>query len=290
MINRFGITLKLHPLFILIMLASIWTGDFLELFTLFAIVLVHEFGHAAAARGFGWTIREIMLLPFGGVAVVEDSNCPAWQELAVAAAGPLQNAWMAALGWLFGELGWWGPEWAAYFIRCNLLIGCFNLLPILPLDGGKMLQALLSLKLPFHQALFYGSRISLLLSALLTLAAFAPLGGAGIQLNLLLIGIFLIYSNWFHRRALPFHFFRFLLGRDQREERWLSKGTLAQPIVVKKHRRIGQIMQLFRKEKYHLIYILNDTGTIQTVIPEQRIIAAALNDKKSDSAVSELFM
>ena len=149
-------------------MASIVTGYFVELITLFAIVFVHELGHVAAARGLGWNVLEVKLLPFGGVAEVEEAgSLPSKEEAIVAIAGPLQNLWMGILAWSFGQLGVWNGDWSDYVWRANLMIGLFNLLPILPLDGGKLMQAALSQTLAFHQTLVWGIRISLVLSAIM---------------------------------------------------------------------------------------------------------------------------
>ena len=94
-------------------MASIVTGYFVELITLFAIVFVHELGHVAAARGFGWNVLEVKLLPFGGVAEVEEAgSLPSKEEAIVAIAGPLQNLWMGITrmvirpDWVYGmEIG-----------------------------------------------------------------------------------------------------------------------------------------------------------------------------------------
>ena len=124
MIKWQRIRFRLHPLFIIIMLASIATGRFLELATLFAIVLIHELGHIAAAHGCGWTIKEVQLLPFGGVVEVEEAGTlPAREEAWVAIAGPLQNMWLAAAGWAVGQLGMGGSGMGGVFRSRQLAPG-----------------------------------------------------------------------------------------------------------------------------------------------------------------------
>jgi len=139
----FGVKYRIHPLFSIVLLLSVLTGYFIEIVTLFGIVLIHELGHVAAAKGFGWRVTEVQLLPFGGVAVVEEmGSVSVWQDIAVALAGPLQNFWMMPVGWVLTAIGVLPVEWGHYFIQANLLIALFNLLPVLPLDGGKVMRAL----------------------------------------------------------------------------------------------------------------------------------------------------
>ncbi|MFC5447252.1 M50 family metallopeptidase [Paenibacillus aestuarii] len=291
MIKWAGTTYRFHPLFTLILIGSALTGYFLEAVTLFGIVLVHELGHLAAAKGFGWRVREVQLLPFGGVIVVEElGTVPTGEELIVALAGPLQHVWMILTAWLAQWLGLGDAEWWNYFVEANVMIGLFNLLPVLPLDGGKVMQCLLGYVLSYHRTILYTAWISMILSAIVIVAAIVQLLAGHLPLNLLVIGLFLLISNWYAYRQLPYHFFRFLMSRGERVSRLLSKGTLAQPIVVTKQRTMAETVKLFMREKYHLIYVVNEKGRIQAVLPEQQLVSGYLEGKKPGSAVSDLFM
>lgn len=291
MIKLRGITFRLHPLFSLLMLLSVATGYFVELLTLFVIVLIHELGHVAAAKSFGWQVIRIELLPFGGVAETDDrGRASAVQEAAVALAGPLQNGWMALFAVGMGRLGVWDTGWCDYFVTANMMIGLFNLLPILPLDGGKIMQAVISRMLPYYRTLLLCSLISLTLSVLLAAAALFGIRSSGIHLNLLAIALFLAYSNWYGYRDAAFRFVRFLMNRETVTSRLIDKGTLAQPIVIYHHRKIADIARLFMRDKYHLVYILNDRGRIQAVLPEQKLLYAYFQLNAPGSAVSDIFV
>jgi Zn-dependent protease len=123
----------------------------LEHFALFAIVLVHEFGHALACRQVGGTADTIVLWPLGGVAFVAPPPRPGALLWSIAA-GPLVNVvlipvtvGLLVVGWSFGLPETFPDGWklmvAVTFINGMLLV--FNLLPIYPLDGGKILYAVL---------------------------------------------------------------------------------------------------------------------------------------------------
>ncbi|MBW7476221.1 M50 family metallopeptidase [Paenibacillus oenotherae] len=294
MIKFKGIAWSLHPLFVLIMLTSVITGYFIELLTLFAIVFVHELGHVIAARGFGWTIREVKLLPFGGVAEVEDGgSMPSREEAIVALAGPLQNVWMGMAAWTMGQLGWWSADWSEYVWRANAMIGLFNLLPILPLDGGKLMHAWFTRTFTFHQSLMWGARISLVLSGGMVLVSIVPAlqaEGEGIQANLLVVGLFLLITNWTYSRHVPFLFLRFLTNRGLAASKSMARGVWALPIVVSKRHSVAAILRLFKRDSYHLIVIMEDEGSILAILPEQQLVEGFLSDGKADRAVSELFM
>jgi stage IV sporulation protein FB len=274
-----GIAISFHPFFVIIMLMSVLTGHFLELLALFTIVFVHEMGHVFAARMYDIKVLSVQMLPFGGVAVMEDAgNLTAGREIVIALAGPLQNLMLIGASLLLHAIGIWDGPFLSYFIQSNLLIALFNLLPILPLDGGKISQALCSLVMPYYATLLWSYRISLLFSVLLVAYSFLPLwlGLGGMQLNLLLIGLFLLYSNLMDYRNIPYRFIRFLVNRDRSFSRHLLNGTLAQPIVAEKTKPLDHILRLFKREKYHFIYVMNQQGNIVAVVPEQRVISSFL--------------
>ncbi|ARF67420.1 Zn-dependent protease [Paenibacillus larvae subsp. pulvifaciens] len=291
MIKWQGTAYRFHPLFTLVLLFSVITGFFIEAITLFGIVLVHELGHVVCAKALGWRVMEVQLLPFGGVAVVDEwGGVSARDELLVAAAGPLQHVWMIGLAWLGQHISADSSGWWNYFIQANILIGLFNLLPVLPLDGGKILQGLFSYIMAYEQAIRITMRISFGLSLLMIGFALFFAAQGQIHLNLLMIGAFLLYSNWMGYRHVPYQFVRFLMKRGERTELLMNKGVMAQPLLVRKQQPIKDILKMFMKEKYHFIYVIGDQGQIHAILPEQRLIDAYFHNYKPGSAVSDLFM
>ncbi|MGG1876245.1 M50 family metallopeptidase [Paenibacillus sp. 7541] len=276
MINIRGTVISLHPLFVLVMLASVITGRFLELITLFIIVFIHELGHAFAAAALGCKVRSIQMLPFGGVAVIEENGgMTALKEITIALAGPLQNVIMIGLALLCKTLGLGEAAFLDYIIQGNMMIALFNLLPVLPLDGGKVLQAAISLVAPYHATLLWASRIGIVFSLIMVGYSLLPLlNGGGMQLNLLMIGLFLAYSNIEDLRNVHYRFLRFLVQRSELYEQSPESIGTAQPIVADSAKPLSDIMRLFKREKYHLIYVMNRRGSLMAVVPEQRVISS----------------
>lgn len=140
---------------------------------LFASVLVHELGHAVAARRYGIRTRGIILFLFGGVAQIgRDPPTPA-SELAVAAAGPITSIALGAVCWVLAQLTGGSALGAiiAYLAWVNAALAVFNLIPGFPLDGGRMLRALLwrvtgSLERATRIAARGGQAVALLMIAL----------------------------------------------------------------------------------------------------------------------------
>jgi stage IV sporulation protein FB len=165
----FGITLWVHPTFWLLPLALAahfyprygWLGvrdAWWAMFLIYTCVVLHEFGHAFAARRLGVFVSEIFLLPVGGMAVLGRIPRQPSAELLIVAAGPLVNfvlAGLAALALHF--FGHWPTnpdaldpasfrrdDLLGFLLLANLGLGLFNLIPAFPMDGGRLLRAALA--------------------------------------------------------------------------------------------------------------------------------------------------
>lgn len=107
-------------------------------------VLVHELAHALTARVYHWPTRQIVLNLWGGHTQFEDFTASPGRSVLVAMAGPAANLVLAAGGWLLvsgGQLTGVADTLANIFVWANLLIGIFNVLPGLPLDGGRLVES-----------------------------------------------------------------------------------------------------------------------------------------------------
>jgi Zn-dependent protease len=112
---------------------------------LYVSVLVHELSHSVVARGYGLPVRRILLYPLGGISEIEREAPTPGREFAVAGAGPALSLALGAVGWGLAQLVPDGVTGALIrqLMVANILVGLFNLLPGLPLDGGRMLRAVI---------------------------------------------------------------------------------------------------------------------------------------------------
>lgn len=167
-----GIALYVHATFLLLLAwvavseyqssrnAASALGGVVFVLAVFATVVLHELGHALAARRYGIRTRDITLLPIGGVARLERMPREPKEELVVAFAGPAVNvviaatlyAWLRATGGMpelvGGSLaeGFLQRAFAARLLAVNLWLVLFNLIPAFPMDGGRVLRALLAMR------------------------------------------------------------------------------------------------------------------------------------------------
>ena len=110
----------------------------------FTCVLLHEFGHALAARRYGIGTRSITLWPFGGIAALDRIPSTPKQEFVVALAGPAVNVVIAAALLPFVTFT---DGWIATLLAINVMLVLFNLLPAFPMDGGRVLRAALATRM-----------------------------------------------------------------------------------------------------------------------------------------------
>jgi Zn-dependent protease len=150
-----GIDVYLHPTFLFVLAFPQVTGHgvfgLAVVLASFGCVLLHELGHALMARRFGISTEDITLYPIGGVARLSRMPRSPGAELLIALAGPAVNLAIAAGLLGFGLLGAVGPWWESMptsfvsnLLLVNLVLALFNLIPAFPMDGGRVLRALLS--------------------------------------------------------------------------------------------------------------------------------------------------
>lgn len=174
-IGRFaGIDVKVHATFALLLAwvaLTHWRAErsfeaiaagLVFILALFFCVVLHEFGHALTARRYGVKTHDIILLPIGGVARLERVPDNPKQELWIALAGPAVNlaiavvlsAWLELTGgWQpVGELSVSGGSFVERLLVVNVFLSIFNLVPAFPMDGGRVLRALLGMKLDYVKA------------------------------------------------------------------------------------------------------------------------------------------
>lgn len=199
----FGISINIHITFFLLLLLVL-PGGVKWLFLvigIFFFVTVHELCHSLVAKHFGINVREITLLPIGGVSSMTKMPEKPLHEFLIAISGPLSNiviivTFFLPLKYLFGEAvlfhhlsteTW--PLTIAYIYWLNLMLAAFNLLPAFPMDGGRVLRSLLAVKLGYQKA----TKIAVNFGHIFALV-FAYFGIVRFNIILIVIAVFIYMS------------------------------------------------------------------------------------------------
>jgi Zn-dependent protease/CBS domain-containing protein len=276
-----GIDVKVHATFLLLLAfygfaffgqgglpAAIQGVVFIML--VFLCVLLHEFGHALAARRYGINTPDITLLPIGGLARLDRMPEKPSEELIVAIAGPLVNVVIAALlapFVSFSDMGkpdvlehfQFGLIQQLFFANCVLVV--FNLLPAFPMDGGRILRAFLAMRMDYAKATNIAANIGQTLAftaALYALVSWQPM--------LMLVAIFVFFgaqSEAAHAQMRSVT--NGLRVRDAMVTRFevLSRGATLHDAV-----------QAVLKTSQHDFPIVNESGGVVGVLTRDDLIVA----------------
>lgn len=189
----FGIKFRIHVTFFLLLL-YVFFSDIKEGFgqaglsvlfvcAIFACVVIHELSHSLVARRFGREPKSITLLPIGGVAEIDLMPTRPSQEIAISIVGPATNIVIAILLALVGGFSIAAALnnnsnlsdsqlFIADLIAANMVLAVFNLIPALPMDGGRIFRSILALKFGFLRATLWAVTIGKIIAILFIVLGF----------------------------------------------------------------------------------------------------------------------
>ncbi|MFV5685262.1 site-2 protease family protein [Flavobacterium sp. GB2R13] len=251
----------------------IWSVVFI--LCIFITVLLHELGHALAAKNYNIKTEDITLLPIGGLARLERIPEKPLEELIVAFAGPLVNIALAFITAFFISIpdntdklmtelsnGVNANNFFLNFFLVNFWLAIFNLIPAFPMDGGRVLRALLSFKLPRNVATRIAARIGQFLAMAFIILGFftSPF--------LIFIGIFVIIGAQ--------------IEADYTESKFMLKGFKVQDVVMKDYQTIDADEKIKKA-----VELLLDSQNKNFLITENNIPVGTLNRDQIIMALSK---
>jgi len=249
----------------------IFVGMGSKVLFVFSAVLWHEMAHAQMARKLGLIVREIELLPFGGVARIEGFGVvSAKDEMMIAAAGPVASLVLAVLSYL-GMLyaGRWMDLWEFYY-KTNMMLAVFNLLPGLPLDGGRILRSWLAMHTEYRKATLIVAGISQWLSVCLILfVIYQYIASRTLNLTFVIAAIFLYTVAKSEVKLAGFRTLRLLA---QKKAELIARGSM--PTVyftVVEHVLLKDIVNLFKPQQYYVLLVVNEECKVCRTITETEI-------------------
>lgn len=255
-------------------------------FSIFACVVMHEFGHALTARKYGINTRRIVLLPIGGIADIERIPENPKQELLIAIAGPAVNVVIAGLIYLLTPvnkifleeadllaLSRYHLFWSALF-SINIILVAFNLIPAFPMDGGRMLRALLSMNMNRAKATKIAANLGQLIAILFILF--------GLFYNpfLSLIGVFIFFAAYSEN---------FMTQHQEFLQRYLVKDAMMTNFTrIDPHQTIQEVSDKIIAGPEH-DFVVSEDGNALGVITYPLLIQA-LKERSHDTAVSAIMI
>lgn len=254
----FHVDISISKLLILFLLAFIIGGYGDNISLIFLVFIIHESAHIITARLLGLNVKEIELLPFGGAVHLESVfELNPGQEILIAIAGPVSNILMLLGYFALVQAGLIEQGPSRDFVNTNLILAGFNLLPALPLDGGRILRAALSREIGIKKATRIGAWAGLVLALVLfTIGLYGLLGYGIFNMSLFFLSGFLAYSALKEKRAAGY-----ILLRDisYKKEALLKDGSMPiRNIAVLYNMPLREVVKRFTPYRYHYIQVLDD--------------------------------
>lgn len=257
--------LKIDLLLIPIVAASIIFNYFQTFIISYICALLHELAHVLASKMLNVKISHIELHPFGVCARLSaDIISNPIAEILIALSGPLCSLSLALTGYYLNA-----PK---YFILCNEAMAILNLLPILPLDGGRVLRAGLCMKTGAVAAYNIATKISRIPLILLFLLAIYSLCTSQFNFSLILIGAFLFANLFAEQHNVSRRAVRELLGYKEK----LQPGDLNRATVLcaEGSTPARKILRLLSYNHYHIIHVTDKNMSVIKTLTEGQLLEA----------------
>lgn len=263
-------TLQIDLLLVFFILLGVMLDEAQQMIMLILSLCAHESAHFFCAHALHVAMSSVRLTPFGGFAQIENPyNISPARLCAVALAGPLANLLLLIGAAAMSQWQILNPLSAYTLMQINLLLMLFNLMPALPLDGGRVLFAILSQKLPRQKALNIGLWIGRFLSfALVFLAIWGFFTYGRLNLSCFFNAAFLLAAGWDERRALDNSRVRALFDSI----RPLQQPTPASIIAIEANMPPQTILRSIRSDQMTL-FAVYDSGKLCRIVDARSLIA-----------------
>jgi len=266
-----GVQLILNNWFLALIVLFAFAGLAGKVLAVFAAVLWHEAAHAVAAAVLGYRVREIELLPFGGVARIERADTAgAASEIIMAAAGPLASMVLAAAVYLARDYFPSQVLWLDFYGEVNLMLAFFNLLPALPLDGGRILRALLATRREWGEATAAVAGLGKLLALALAVATAVGVWQTGtVNLTFLAAAVWLLVATRAETTAAGFRAMRILAAK---KAELTARGVMpTSHLTALASVPVREVVRLFGPEQYYVVLVVDRGCRLKGALTETEV-------------------
>ena len=268
-IGRLKINLLLIPA--VIALVALGMGDVLLCYV--PAVLLHEWAHVLAATALGMTITELELLPFGCAARLQCFAMSRAKEIIVAAAGPAVNMLFACAVFAVNRYAF-PIEIADKLIASNLALASINLLPALPLDGGRIARAAFAAWLGYQRATRLTAVAGIVFAVIMTGVGVYTLVAGELSPSLFVMGFFLLLSAIKELKAAPFALIRDFTGKRATIEK---KRTLSvNRVAAMQGEQISDVLRAFEAGKYNVVTVLRSDMGVMGELDEREVLSGMM--------------
>jgi len=264
--NKLKTKFKISPLFVILAAFMIFFGQSFSLVYYFAAVVIHELCHAEVAKRRGYRLNEIKLMPYGASLNGNAYALRVRDEIIIALAGPLVNLILAVVGVAF----WWiWPITYVYtevFVMANIFTALFNLLPLFPLDGGRILLAALSIKFKRQKAYKVLRIIGFITSGIFAVLFFLTFF-FNYNLSFAIIAVFFFISVIFPDKNSKYSRLYSMAYRTEK----LKKGLTVKEVMISGNASLYSLLKMLNTNYFYRFNIVDDNFKLITQIDELRL-------------------
>jgi len=271
--------IRISLLFIILPPVLILTGCWKEYSAAFFSIALHELSHVAVARSKGVVPSSVSVSPVGFTADIPDMNCSQQALILIYSAGPAANLLLFAAGLAVGLVFPGISEVMRLVSSTNLLLALFNLLPVFPMDGGRILFSLLSGNIGLLAAGRIIRVIAWTISPAVVLYGLYQSYTGTLNVSLIIAGAYMMLLLGKGGMESAFMNIRQILYR---RTRFLKKGIYpARDLVVAKSTLLTDTIGNMDFDRFHIIYVLDDRMRLLKVFTEAEIMDALVGDSES---------
>ena len=279
------IKIAIHPLTIIFAILSIFCGMFWLFLSYFICIFIHEMCHMIVAKKLGYFCNKITLYPSGALLNGDTDEFTFKDEILISLAGPISNVAIC----IFCVFLWWIlPEIYNYtvdFLVANLSIAIFNLLPIFPLDGGRILLAVLSLYMPRKNANRIARNITLIFALILFLIFIGslfihPNFQIGISAIVVFVSVLSENKEAVYKRIV----------KTDLKRRKLKHGLKVVNLMFSSSVSLSKVMSKIDNFAYYVIYVVDNDFKILATLNEEQLYVLVESGSLSDTLENALLL
>ncbi|MBZ9688235.1 M50 family metallopeptidase [Clostridium estertheticum] len=242
-----------------------------EIVIAFILVFIHELMHYLTARILGFSGFDIEILPIGAVLKVKDlDEASPKEDIIISLSGPLLNLILAAVFYVLFIL--FNIPYLHLIYSSNLAIGIFNLIPAFPLDGGRVLRDILSIKTIYRKANEISVRVSMTLGSIFMFIYFVSVVAKKSNFNLGLISIFILISSIKEKERIVYLIMGYII---KKKYRFIKRGYIEnRSISIFCNKDLLMALGMVDKNKYNIFTVLDENMSVLEILYEEEIIRA----------------
>lgn len=275
LIKIFNIELKINYSLIPIIILGIFFGFIKEFTIVFTIVTLHELAHSLVSNYYGYEAKTIELFALGGVVRSEEISFQSPKEVInISLAGPLLNFLFYFLGIITKNILDLEVSLLDFFNYTNLSLGLFNLIPIIPLDGGRILRAYfcksMDIKKATNTTVFVGKLLCMIIFVIGIILTIESLRG----ITLIVFSIYLYYKNEKEKEIVSLQHIQRIFSKPKGVKDRIN--VKVKYIIAKKESSLKDILKDLSIEYYCVIRVVNNRGKFIGELTEGEILDAVI--------------